>query len=110
MPTMSCGRRCFPMKWTRSRFTQTNADDQSDYLIVQETNFPGWQVTIDGVPASVKTIRTAYDGIHDGRFIAIMMSPGQHIYVLHFDPPGLTLGVLFFVITLIAIAIYLFSP
>lgn len=73
-------------------------NEKTHHLIVQETHFPGWTATIDGVPTPTVTI---------GRYIGIPMQPGMRTYILRFEPPGFTLGVVMFMITLILIGFYL---
>jgi hypothetical protein len=68
------------------------------YLIVQETNFPGWQVFMDDVP--VPTI-----SIH--HYIGIPMEAGEHSYTLRYQPPGLASGVVIFIVTLVCVGFYL---
>jgi len=71
---------------------------QNYHLVVQETNFPGWNVFIDGVPVATTGI---------GRFIGIPMLAGAHEYTLRYDPPGFALGVVIFIVTLLAMGFYL---
>lgn len=76
-------------------------------LVVQETHFPGWRVAVDGVPIQTATAQTFYDGSEPKGFIAVPMLPGEHIYTLRFEPPGLTTGLLVFLATLAGAALYL---
>jgi hypothetical protein len=70
------------------------------YLVVQETNFPGWQVFIDDVP--IETI-----SIH--RFVGIPMQQGEHTYTMRYQPPGFALGVVVFLVSVICVGFYLHS-
>jgi hypothetical protein len=70
----------------------------SAYLVVQETNFPGWLAFVDGVPVQTVSI---------GRFIGVPTIEGRHRYTLRFEPPGLIAGVVIFIATIVAIVLYL---
>ena len=78
-----------------------------DTLVVQETNFPGWSVTIDGQAADLYTVGTDTPGGNRGGFIGIPMRPGTHTYVLRFEPPGFKLGIGISAITLLSMILYL---
>ncbi len=80
------------------------------YLILEETSYPGWQATVDGVATQVETVQTEFVGIHNRGFLAVQMSPGTHTYTLHFEPPGLTTGMLISAFTLLLIIGYLLYP
>lgn len=74
-------------------------ENQTPYfLVIQETHFPGWTGYING--AAVQTVSI-------GRYIGIPMLPGLHTYHLRYDSPGLTSGILLFIITLGGIWLYL---
>jgi hypothetical protein len=75
-----------------------SGESSTYYLVVQETHFPGWQALVDGAPVQTDSI---------GRFIGIPLLPGEHIYVLRYEPPGLATGIVIFVVTLVAIGFYL---
>jgi hypothetical protein len=76
----------------------TSTSDSAQYLVVQETHFPGWQVLEDNVPIETVSI---------GPFIGIPMQSGEHFYALCFVPPGLATGVVVFLATLVGMALYL---
>ena len=82
-------------------------DNQPYFLVVQEIHFPGWQVTADGIPLQVTTAETYHDVNGSRGFLAVPMQPGAHTYSLHFEPPGLTTGLLISLITLVTIGFYL---
>ncbi len=82
-------------------------DFDKHYLVVQEANFPGWQITIDGLPVQPSTVPTYLTGEQTLGLIAIPMEKGAHTYTLRFDPPGLSTGILVFCGTLVAIFAYL---
>jgi hypothetical protein len=69
-----------------------------DYLVVLETNFPGWRATVDGERVNTVSV---------GRFIGVPLSPGSHRITLEYEPPGLAAGIILFVITAIAMGLYL---
>lgn len=72
--------------------------DAPHYLIVQETNFPGWQAFVDDVPVAPVTIK---------RFVGIPMQPGPHTYTLRFEPPGMAAGLLTSLASLLLAFFYL---
>lgn len=88
--------------------TPGDSDRRRYYLIVQETNFPGWQVQIDGSSASLTSVITGTQGDSYRGFIAVPISPGMHTYRLYFEPPGLATGVWVFGVTLLGILAYIF--
>jgi hypothetical protein len=77
---------------------QTTGTGSPEYLVVQETNFPGWLAFIDG--AAVETV--SFD-----RFIGIRMLPGLHTYTLRYQPPGLATGLVIFLVTIVGIGLHL---
>ncbi len=85
----------------------TLTDFYKHYLVVQEANFPGWQVTIDGVAVQPITVPTYFIGEQTLGLIAVPTEKGDHTYALRFDPPGLSTGILVFFGTLILILVYL---
>ena len=85
-----------------------NLDDfNKHYLVVQEANFPGWQVTMDGVTVPTVTVPTYFIGTQTLGLIGIPTIKGDHTYTLRFDPPGLSTGILVFFGTLALIFMYL---
>ncbi|MBZ0299833.1 MAG: hypothetical protein K8J31_08840 [Anaerolineae bacterium] len=81
-------------------------DGQPQYLIVQETHFPGWQAWIDQTPIETATVGAQIPGGATTGFIGIAMQPGMHTYVLRYEPPGFTTGILISLLSLIAIVLY----
>jgi hypothetical protein len=78
------------------------------YLVVQEANFPGWQVSADCVRLQAQTAQTFRDPITGDRgFIAVQMPEGIHTYTFWFEPPGFGLGIVISLATVIAIGFYL---
>jgi len=64
------------------------------YLIVQETNFPGWRASVDGVQLETYSAQTSRDAVVGDRgFIAVPMQEGTHTYTFWFEPPGFALGI-----------------
>ena len=68
------------------------------YLVVQETNFPGWQVFVDDKPVAPVTIK---------RFVGIPMQPGTHTYTLRFEPSGMAAGLIITLASLLLAFFYL---
>ncbi len=88
----------------------TNAswtDSDKHYLVLQEANFPGWQITRDGEPVQPVTVPTAHIGQQTLGLIAVPLEAGDHSYAFRFEPPGLSTGILVFCGTLVLILVYL---
>ncbi|MBZ0281965.1 MAG: YfhO family protein [Anaerolineae bacterium] len=84
----------------------TPGDGLDYYLIVQETNFPGWQALVDGVPVQPVTAETDYELDGYRGFVAVPIPAGTHTYTLRFVPPGLPTGILISGITLMVMGVY----
>lgn len=80
---------------------------QRDFLIVEETHFPGWHAFIDETETTSFTAGTHTPLGNGGGFIAIPMTPGTHTYTLRFEPPGFKTGILITALTLLVIVAYL---
>lgn len=92
---------------TRNETGGTNPLPQY-YLVVEETHFPGWEAFVDDTPLPTVTIQTVNQPTEPTKgFIGIPLQSGTHTYKLRFQPPGFVAGIIVFVITLVAIAIYL---
>ena len=77
--------------------------DEPLALVVQETNFPGWQASLDDQRVSVQTAPTGYlINNHLQGFVALRLPPGSQHVRLWFEAPGLTAGVALFALTLLA--------
>ena len=88
---------------------QADSTVPREYLVVQETNFPGWQAWIDDVPASVITIGNQIPVGPQNGFIGIPMQPGTHRYTLRYFAPGFDAGLLISAASLILMLLYLFG-
>lgn len=82
-------------------------DLDTHYLIIQEANFPGWQITRDGEPVQPITVPTTIIGQQTLGLIAVLLDKGDHTYAFRFEPPGLSTGILVFCGTLVLILVYL---
>lgn len=87
--------------------TGTWTDSDQHYLVLQEANFPGWQITRDGEPVQPVTVPTAVVGQQTLGLIAVPLDKGDHTYAFRFEPPGLSTGILMFCATLVLILVYL---
>lgn len=86
----------------------TTPDDGVDYvLIVQETNFPGWEAFIDGNPVQPMTAQMDYTMANYRGFVTLRLPPGTHTYTLRFVPPGFTTGLVVTLGTVFAVGVYL---
>jgi hypothetical protein len=76
-------------------------DGQEHYLIVQETHFPGWRASVDGVPLEVVTMPLDYRVEGQRGYVAVRLLPGAQHYTLTFEPPGWPTGVTLFILALL---------
>lgn len=58
--------------------------DRSGYLVLTDTHYPGWKVTVDGEPAPV--LRA------DLYFRSVPLPAGEHEVILHYRPSSVQLG------------------
>ncbi|MBL8165471.1 MAG: hypothetical protein JNJ61_26045, partial [Anaerolineae bacterium] len=83
------------------------ADSQDYYLIVQETHFPGWRASVNGVPLEVVTMPLDYAVEGQRGYVAVRLLPDAQQYTLTFEPPGWPTGVALFMVALLGCAAYL---
>lgn len=88
----------------------TSTSSVRQFLVIQEANFPGWRVTVNGLPIQPITVPTEFIGKQTLGLLAIPIEKGSHTVTLSFEPPGLTTGIFVFLGTLILITIYLTHP
>ncbi len=69
-------------------------------LILSETDYPGWQATVDGQPAPI--LRADYI------LRAVPLPAGEHTVELTFHPFSFTIGAMISALTLVVIAVVLF--
>jgi hypothetical protein len=89
-----------------STVTLQLASPEPYYLVVSETNFPGWKAEVDGQPASIFTAETNHTEQSYSGLIAIPIQPGDHQVMLTYEAPGLPLGITLFLLTCAGIALY----
>ena len=65
-------------------------------LVTSEIAYPGWEVEVDGSPASLQ--------IHDGLLRAVQLSAGEHDVEFIFRPGSLHVGALITLLGLVALA------
>lgn len=82
-------------------------DGRPYYLIVQETHFPGWQAWIGDKRLETVTVGARTPGGPLAGFIGVPMQPGTNTYILRFEPPGFTAGILLSFMSLIGMLLYL---
>ena len=62
----------------------TTSAPQRKVLVLTDTAYPGWQATIDGVPASILTVDVMFRGLD--------LPAGSHSVVFRFDPISWRIG------------------
>lgn len=70
----------------------------SGYLVLSEVYYPGWRVTVDGVPAEV--LRANY------AFRAVLLPPGEHMVKMEFDPWTWRAGLMMSLVTWLGLSIW----
>lgn len=63
-------------------------------LVVHDADFPGWEATVDGAPASILRANTV--------FRAVLVPPGEHRVVMRYRPRSFQIGVALAASTLLA--------
>jgi hypothetical protein len=81
---------------------------ENSFLVVQESNFPGWQATVDGNELAISTAQTGYKDEQQLGLIVVPLLPGEHTYTFTFEPPGFSTGVIVFSVTVMAVMVYLY--
>ncbi len=87
--------------------TSNTLSDSRAILVVQETNFPGWEANVDGRPTPHYTVGTVAPGGSRGGFIGVPLQPGTHTYTLRYEPPGFKLGIIISAVTVVGMLLYL---
>jgi hypothetical protein len=72
------------------------ASPQAGWLILSDTSYPGWQATIDGMPAEIRIANEA--------FRAIEFPAGNHIVEFRYEPRSVSLGLVVSLASLAVIA------
>ena len=57
---------------------------QDGYLVLLDSDYPGWQVTVNGQPAEILNANHA--------FRAVALGPGRHNVAFFYDPVSFRLG------------------
>lgn len=78
------GRPVQPVDYQPERVTLDVALDAPGVLVLADTWYPGWQVTVDGAPAAL--LRANY------LFRGVLLPAGQHRVQFEFRPPTLRRG------------------
>lgn len=82
---------------TPNRLEMTFKSPAAGYLVLTDTFFPGWTAQVDG--KSVPILRANY------LFRAVAVDAGEHKVVFNYSPNSFTIGLILFVIGLIASAL-----
>ena len=68
--------------YQNDRVTVRVETDRRAYLVLADTDYPGWVATVDGSETPIATA--------DGIFRAVSVPAGTHMVEFHFDPPIVT--------------------
>ncbi|HIE37899.1 MAG TPA: hypothetical protein EYH30_09905 [Anaerolineales bacterium] len=71
-----------------------------DLLVVLESWFPGWRVSVDGEPARLLKV---------DRFLGLYLTSGDHVVTFRYDPPAFRAGLLITIGTVGALIAYVLS-
>jgi len=71
--------------------------DRPGYLVVQDTWAPGWQATVDGEPVQIQPANVAAR--------AVPLTAGVHRVEFTYSPPGLALGAVVSLISLVLVGV-----
>ncbi|HTS16502.1 MAG TPA: glycosyltransferase [Verrucomicrobiae bacterium] len=83
------------------RTTRVDIASQTDtpgYVILADTFYPGWRVTVDGHP----TVISRANGVQR----AVFVEPGTHLVQFRYAPTSIRLGVAISALTLLAVALF----
>jgi Bacterial membrane protein YfhO len=69
--------------------------EAAGYLVLTDTNYPGWTATVDGQPTPIETA--------DGLFRAVPVTAGAHTVEFRFEPVSLKVGAVISGVALIAL-------
>jgi uncharacterized membrane protein YfhO len=72
-----------------------------DKMVLKEMSYPGWQASIDGVPAALEQ--------EEGMFSKVAVPAGKHEVWLKYRPRSLRLGILLSACSMIIFLVLLFS-
>jgi hypothetical protein len=106
-PQLSCDQPCprqgVDLQRPRPGLIQASVDlDRQGLFVVPEQNASGWVATVDGDPAPI----VPTDSMNQG----ILLSPGHHDVELRYVPPGMKLGLLISVASIIAVVLLAWEP
>ncbi len=72
------------------------------WLVLADTDYPGWTATVDGAPVPIFRA--------NGPFRALQLPPGEHVVTFVYAPPWLAPAALLSLISLMALVGFLFIP
>jgi hypothetical protein len=70
--------------------------DTAGYVLLADTFYPGWQVVVDGLPATISRA--------NGAQRAVFVEPGEHRVQFRYAPASIRLGTTISISTLIVVA------
>jgi hypothetical protein len=88
---------------------EATSDAPRDYLIIQETHFPGWRAWVDDIAVETITVGNQIPQGPTGGFVGLPMLSGTHVYTLRYEAPGFNAGLLISLLTLLLLPFYLFD-
>lgn len=62
-----------------------SADGEGERLVILASDYPGWQLRVDGEPATIRPVNG---------YLGAELLPGEHTYVFEFRPPLHALGLI----------------
>ena len=84
-------------EYSANRIELQTSNEGPSYLVTSETDYPGWQATIDGQPAALRTTNYAFRGLP--------LPAGEHKVTMEFRPNPLIWGSAISTLVLVALLI-----
>jgi uncharacterized membrane protein YfhO len=89
-----------PVRFDASRITVTVDAPREGVVVLHQQHVPGWRVSIDGIEARSVPI--------DGIFHGVQVTRGRHEIVFSYHAPGLFVGALATIFSVMALTLFMF--